>query len=514
MFFIILVVFVVRMNKLCLINLEINSLYLVLAFVGTYNGSVRLVCTHFMRCMKNQSDVVINGKKKRRVVDMLKNVDEKSVKRLCVMDFDYINEFELSSLRFGGVRGIKFVNCISSFLCDALELIDGADNVCFEDCEFSSSDFVGINNLMGKNVEFVRCRFRYNVWIDIWKREEMLHEFDENAVVTCSMKWMDGKVVGIWDIGIWYNRFGKIEGLELMKKLRTLELLNFGDFSFVGNMNGLIRLNLRECVGDNKMFENLVNLNAHLEDLEIIGCSGLRDLGFIVGMKRLRVLYIDSCYNVNSFEVIGCAKELEKLTLRFCLGEADDVGFINCLRKLKMLDIRNTNVNMGKNIWENLGELEELLVNLCLDDGIWKGIGEIGKIGRMKNLLLGECRFAGDIQEKCWRNLMHVISLEKLVIKSCEWVVDELVQGIARLTKLRHLDFHGCVIGGIKCLANLKCLEYLDTGKGIVNEATLRVLDRELKQLCFLRCCVNRKIDRSLFEFVTVISVSNVVDKN
>lgn len=299
----------------------------------------------------------------------------------------------------------------------------------------------------------------------------------------------------------------------MVDNLRGLVLTECVDFSCLGQMGGLVKLRLESCEGDDKMFENLIGL-VGLEILELFNCWKVTSLGFIVGMKNLRRLYVN-CRRViwKDFGDIvenGNLRDLEEFEGFFWRG-LDEVRFINHLKKLKKLAIieRDESGNRLKCIvWDNLNELEELvLVKQCVNYKIWT---DWIRVNKLKSLILRDCNCIvadGDGVGGCWKHLIYFVSLEKLVLERCYWADDMLITEIAnRLTKLRHLDLGYCVIWGIECLGNLRYLEYLDTGNGLVEDTALKIFDSELKRLKNLKCCVDDcwEIDNSLFEFVSV----------
>lgn len=130
------------------------------------------------------------------------------------------------------------------------------------------------------------------------------------------------------------------------------------DLSFLESMPQLIRLELTCSATDFSAVGSLSNL----EDLTLLGMTGVEDLDFLEGMK-LTSLSLDVSEQLSDITGLDGMDSLEELRMFYC-SAITDFSVLQSLKSLKILDVSFTSFN-NLCLLDDLLALEELNIGEC-----------------------------------------------------------------------------------------------------------------------------------------------------
>lgn len=141
-------------------------------------------------------------------------------------------------------------------------------------------------------------------------------------------------------------RKGKIRGLEKCGKLTSLGLIDYSerDLHPVSCLHNLTALRIKTA--------SITTLSGvddltQLESLLLGNCRKLVSICAINGLKRLKVLEIESCRNISDYEELTDLTSLENLRLTNC-GDIASINFAKNFQSLRRLDVLgNTKILNG-----------------------------------------------------------------------------------------------------------------------------------------------------------------------
>lgn len=277
--------------------------------------------------------------------------------------------------------------------------------------------------------------------------------------------------------------------LASLKKLKrlTVNCSDIDDFQPLGHLVYLEELVLLKADALSQESVAVFSNFTKLKKLHIQNNARLETLDFLMDLKNLEELSLVGC-NVlpESFRVLECLTKLKRLDLKFT--KIENLGFLKALPDLEVLTLNNC-YKLIPNTFVNIALLRNLK-QLNLQDSCWgfchKGspisLEFLKELVQLEELDLGDgfklsqenCAFLIHLKNLKKLNLCQAIALkhinflaeltklEDLNLKWCRQLKGEDLAVLNCLTKLRRLNLDGIFLGSLTVFEGLKHLEYIN----------------------------------------------------
>ncbi len=259
----------------------------------------------------------------------------------------------------------------------------------------------------------------------------------------------------------------KIEKTDLLLKCKSLETINFNDFTFTSKASKPFK-------------KTLILINA------------------------VKNLVFKSCHfkNITTFSSIGSiCKQLESLELARCVVSFDQLHFLNRLEFFKKLSINDCNKFNNTDFLSGLVKLKELKVfkaNLITVNSL----NGLKKLSQIEKLSLMDCGLKDISKLSKLENLTYIHLFFNPQLKD--------ISPLKHLQNLNYINVSGCIsLTDISCLENMKLLNTISLLK--CDDITSISSLFNLPNLVKIKGCAKITDDEQKFKLITTV-VSNIAN--
>ena len=257
----------------------------------------------------------------------------------------------------------------------------------------------------------------------------------EELLLTSNEPVTTHSVLGLIELDARNRGIKSLTGLEHAANLKEVDL--GGEYISPSGSEGYLNSN---AISDFSPLEKLTNL----EELDLTGMSGLRDVSALARLTNLKTLHLWGS-DVSDVSALAHLTNLKRLSLG---PDVSDVSALAHLTNLERLGIDSTG-------FSDVSALASLtnLERLSLHGTGFSDVSALANLTNLKTLRL-DSTDVSDVSA-----LAHLTNLERLEIEHTD-VSD--VSALAHLTNLKRLNLWGSDVSDVSALAHLTNLTWLD----------------------------------------------------
>ncbi|CAN1245421.1 Disease resistance protein L6 [Linum grandiflorum] len=251
----------------------------------------------------------------------------------------------------------------------------------------------------------------------------------------------------------------KLENIRFIESLEGLDSLTL-DWKeilprYVTGLGRLISLKTLKMIGCTSL-RRLPDLSGlkNLENLDVSCCMLLVDVTGVDRLESLQTLTFSDCWSLKELPDISSLKSLEELNVDECT-ELIKVAGLEKLEKLEKLRMRNCKSIKELPDMSGLKNLKELSLMGCTN---LKKVKGLERLTSLKSLVMLSC-----LSLRRFPDLSGLKDLERLIVGSCNQLVD--VTGIRGLDSLLKLELSCSLIEELPDTSGMKNLRQLDVSQ-------------------------------------------------
>ncbi|CAN1245422.1 Disease resistance protein L6 [Linum grandiflorum] len=248
------------------------------------------------------------------------------------------------------------------------------------------------------------------------------------VIIKCSLLC---EIQGLVELRRW-RQLPEVTGLGRLISLKTLKMIGCTSLRRLPDLSGL----------------------KNLENLDVSCCMLLVDVTGVDRLESLQTLTFSDCWSLKELPDISSLKSLEELNVDECT-ELIKVAGLEKLEKLEKLRMRNCKSIKELPDMSGLKNLKELSLMGCTN---LKKVKGLERLTSLKSLVMLSC-----LSLRRFPDLSGLKDLERLIVGSCNQLVD--VTGIRGLDSLLKLELSCSLIEELPDTSGMKNLRQLDVSQ-------------------------------------------------